>query len=114
REAWAAERVEAGGEHRADAVETHLEALERLHGLVEQLELDVRRALLKAGRKEVLPEVQLAPLDAAAGEDALGELVTGEAELLERLALRHALAGVEHGKARERRHAAQGAGKVPA
>jgi hypothetical protein len=54
-------------------------------------------SLERAG-EEVLIEVEVAALDAAAGEDALGELVAGQAETVEDLGLREHGVRVRHGQ----------------
>ncbi len=49
--------------------------------------LDPRRTSLQVARQEVVVQLEVAPLDAAAGEDALGELVAAQAQPVEDLVL---------------------------
>ncbi len=63
---------------------------ERVHGayrVAQQPLLDRRGAPLEGARQEVVVQIEVAPLDAAAGEDAFGELVTAQAQPVEDLVL---------------------------
>ena len=109
-ETGAAQRVEARGDDGSDRGGVDLQAPDRLHGAAEKLLLDLRGPLLEVALEERLVEVQVAALDAAAGEDALGELVAGQPQPVERLPLRRLRPGLEHRQGGQRRAAASRAG----
>ena len=87
REGRTAERVKARAQDRPDGAEVDLELVDRLRRLAQQLLLDLRGASLKVAGEEIRVQVQMAALDAAAVEDAQGEVVLGEPETLEGIVL---------------------------
>jgi hypothetical protein len=87
REGGAAERVEARADDRADLREIEIERVDRIDRAAEQLVLDLRRTTLEAQLEQLVAELQRAALDAAAGEDALRELVVVELQAVERVGL---------------------------
>jgi len=87
RERGTAERVEARADDRADLREIEIERVDRVDRTAEQLVLDLRRTTLQAQLEQVVAELQRPALDAAAGEDALRELVVVELQAVERVGL---------------------------
>lgn len=55
--------------------------------MAQQPLLDRRRTSLQVAPQEVVVQLEVAPLDAAAGEDAFGELVAAQAQPVEDLVL---------------------------
>ena len=93
----AAERVEARAHHGADLAGVDRERVDRANRVLQQLPLDPRRAALRRVREELVAEVEVTALDAAAFEDALGERVPLQPQPLEHLLLRVAVLGVRDG-----------------
>ena len=83
-----AERVQARADDRADLERVELERVDRVDRVAQQVLLDLLGASLQRFSQEVLAEVQVAALDAAAREDALGELVALQPQPLQHLLLR--------------------------
>ena len=82
-----AERVQARAHHSADPCRIEAELVNRGDPVGEQLVLDLGAAPLQGATEEVLAQVQVAPAHPAAGEDALGELVTLEPEVRQHVLL---------------------------
>jgi hypothetical protein len=87
RERRDAERVEARADDRAYLRKVEIERVDRVDRAAEQLVLDPGSASLQAQLEQLVAELQRAALDAAAGEDALRELVAVELEAVEGVGL---------------------------
>ena len=96
-ERWAAERVQARAHDGADLGGIDPERVDRADRVRQELPLDPRRAALRRVGEELVAEVEMAALDAAAFEDAFGERVSLQPQPLEHLLLRVAALGVGDG-----------------
>ncbi len=81
------ERVEARAQDGADLRGVDPERVHGAERVAQQPALDRRRTPLQVAPQEVVVQLEVAPLDAAAGEDAFGELVAAQAQPVEDLIL---------------------------
>ncbi len=82
---------------RADLQRVELERVNGVDRVTQQVLLDLLGASLQRFSHEILAEVQVAALDPAAREDALGELIPLQSQPLEHLLLRIGALGVGDG-----------------